>query len=339
MDEDSVTTPLLELDCIGKTFPVGGMLGGKKRLRALDDVSLTIKRGEVVALVGESGSGKSTIARVVARLHAPDMGRILLDGRSVLDDEPRRASLNYRRRVQMIFQDPFGSLNPVHTVAYHLERPLLRHKRCTKATLRPRILELLNTVGLSPAEEFADAYPHALSGGQRQRVAIARALAPEPDLVLADEPTSMLDVSIRMGVLNLLEKLRDERGIAYLLITHDLASARYLADRIIVLYAGQIVEDATAETLVHAPQHPYTQLLLSAVPSAHSSVEDDIGGEGSTPKLIDPPPGCSFASRCPSVMDVCMKVTPTLQSIAGGRRIRCHLFENETARGAVAGPS
>jgi ABC-type glutathione transport system ATPase component len=234
----------------------------------VDDVSFTVRRGEAVALVGESGSGKSTIARLLLRLVRPDAGELRLDGVDVLAGEPRGASLAYRRRVQMVFQDPFGSLNPVHGVAHHLTRPMRRHGRSGPGGLRARALELLRTVGLEPAEEYLERHPHELSGGQRQRVAVARALAVEPELLVADEPTSMLDVSIRTGVLNLLARLKRERGLAIVLITHDLASARYLADRILVLHRGRIVEDGPSRDVVTAPAHPYTRSLLAAVAHA-----------------------------------------------------------------------
>jgi ABC-type glutathione transport system ATPase component len=242
---------------------------------AVEDVGFEVRRGEAVALVGESGSGKSTIARMLLRLTRPDGGEIRLDGVDVLAREPRGASLAYRGRVQMVFQDPFGSLNPVHDVAHHLARPLLRHGRVEprrgpggQAALRDRALALLRTVGLEPAEDYLGRHPAELSGGQRQRVAIARALAVEPDLLVADEPTSMLDVSIRTGVLNLLARLKRERGLGILLITHDLASARYLADRILVLHRGRIVEEGPSRDVVSAPAHPYTRALLAAVAHA-----------------------------------------------------------------------
>jgi peptide/nickel transport system ATP-binding protein len=250
--------PLLQLEAVEKRFSSGGLFGKKRSVAALDNVSLTVSRGEAVALVGESGSGKSTLARVVLRLTKPDSGAVLLDGFDV------PASLAYRARVQMIFQDPFASLNPVHTVLHHLARPLLRHRKATKATVRARATGLLETVGLEPAEEMLDRHPHQLSGGQRQRVAIARALAVEPDLLVADEPTSMLDVSLRAGILKLLKGLK-ERGLGILLITHDLASARALADRIAVLNKGRIVEEGPAAQVIGAPQHPYTRALLAAV--------------------------------------------------------------------------
>ncbi len=216
--------------------------------QALQGVSFEVERGEALALVGESGSGKSTAARIIAGLLPATTGTVSADG-----------------VVQMIFQDPFASLNPVHTVGYHLARPLLRHRIVTNAAeLGTHVNELLDAVGLGPAAEVARKFPHQLSGGQRQRVAIARALAARPDVILADEPTSMLDASIRIGVLNLLRDLKEKRGIAIVLITHDLGSARYLAERTVVLLRGRIVENGTTSALFAAPQHPYTQRLVEA---------------------------------------------------------------------------
>jgi peptide/nickel transport system ATP-binding protein len=257
--------PLLEVRDLRKTFAGAGLLGGRRRVTVLDGVSFQVDRGEALALVGESGSGKSTVARAILRLARPDAGAIRLDGEDVLSQEPRGASLDYRARVQLVFQDPFGSLNPIHTVAHHLARPLLRHRRATRETVRARSLDLLATVGLEPAEEFLDRRPFELSGGQRQRVAIARALAVEPELLVADEPTSMLDVSIRSGVLALLAQLKRTRGLAILLITHDLAAARLLADRIAVLHRGTIVEEGPTRAVIDAPAHPYTRALLGAI--------------------------------------------------------------------------
>jgi ABC-type glutathione transport system ATPase component len=252
--------PLLAVEGLRKTFPAASRRG--RPLVAIDDVSFHIARGEAVALVGESGSGKSTIARLIARLDSPDRGTIFLDGVDILARE-RRASLAYRGRVQMIFQDPFGSLNPVHDVAHHLVRPLIRHGR-DGGDARGRALELLRAVGLEPAEEIIDRFTTELSGGQRQRVAIARTLAVAPDLLVADEPTSMLDVSLRVDILNLLARLRGERGLSILLITHDLVAARLLADRILVLYRGRIVEEGASADILEHPTHSYTQALLSA---------------------------------------------------------------------------
>jgi len=307
-------TPLLTLRGLNKVFSMREGLK-TRRVHAVNDVSLDLARGEVVALVGESGSGKSTIARLIARLMPPTGGEILFDGR------PTDSSLAYRSQVQMIFQDPFGSLNPIHTIRHHLERPLKRHGKSPD-----RVLEILRTVGLTPPEHYADKYPSELSGGQRQRVAIARALAVEPQLILADEPTSMLDVSIRVDILNLLLRLKEERGIGYLYITHDLASARYFADRTLVLYAGHIVESAPSKELMDSPRHPYTRVLLAAVPDATGSRTDDIQAKPGGAKLVDPGPGCPFAPRCPLVEDRCHKHLPPLRAISSDRRARCHIL-------------
>jgi peptide/nickel transport system ATP-binding protein len=330
-----LSAPLLEVRGLSKFFELGGF-GSKRRLRALNDVSLSLECGEIVALVGESGSGKSTVARLVARLIQPTAGQILLEGKDVLADEPRRASLSYRAKVQMIFQDPFGSLNPVYRIDHHLERPLILHgKAKSKADLASKVHALLASVGLEPAGEFARKHPHEASGGQRQRVAIARALAVDPQVILADEPVSMLDVSIRTGVLNLMERLKTERGLAFLYITHDIASARYVADRTLVMYAGHVVEGAPSEELLQKPAHPYTELLLSAVPdprrfataSADAAASESVE-RAAAPELIDPPPGCPFAARCPRVLAVCRETMPAPTELGGGHWVRCHAVKS-----------
>jgi peptide/nickel transport system ATP-binding protein len=322
------STPLLDVRGLSKTFPVGGF-GHRRSLRVLHEVSFELSRGEAVALVGESGSGKSTIARLVLRLMEPDRGALVFDGRDVVLEERRKASPDYRRRVQMIFQDPFASLNPVCSVAHHLERPLLLAGRATKDDLRAKVLDLLRSVGLEPAEDFADKFPHALSGGQRQRVAIARALAVEPELIVADEPTSMLDVSIRMGILNLLDRFKRERGISLLLITHDLASARYLADRVLVLYAGELVEEASVEQLLASPAHPYTRSLLAAVPKPGGDLEAPLAARPGAPQLTDPTPGCAFAPRCPQALAHCSTTSPPRVAVGLAHHARCHLLSSD----------
>jgi peptide/nickel transport system ATP-binding protein len=265
-------------------------------LRAVDDVSLTLRTGTITALVGESGSGKSTVARVLVRLYDATSGSVLYDGKDVLRRSDVRA---YRSRVQMIFQDPFDSLNPVRKIRHHLERPVRIHRVVSKRDVTPRVHELLRTVGLVPPEKFEAKYPHELSGGQRQRVAIARALAVNPSVILADEPISMLDVSIRIGILNLMLQLKRELGIAFLYITHDIASARYVADEVLVMYAGQIVEQGPTDSVLLEPLHPYTRLLLSAVPHPEpgSSKEPlvaragrDIGDLGAGTVLVEDRP-------------------------------------------------
>ncbi len=317
---------VMEVEHLSKRFPVGGALD-KRAVHALDDVSFAIPRGKVVALVGESGSGKSTTARVLARLIDPTEGKILYQGKDILKDEPRNASLKYRREVQMVFQDPFGSLNPAHPISYLLERPLRIHKivRGSKA-VNARVEELLDIVGMKPAREVKEKFPYELSGGQRQRVAFARALAVEPKLMLADEPVSMLDVSIRVGILNLMERLKEEQGISFLYITHDIASARYIGDQTNVMYAGRMVESADSRELIDAPAHPYTQLLLSAVPNPHAGLRTpDAAVRGEIPSLLDPPPGCPFAPRCPRVMAVCRETMPGIAHIGTRHWVRCHL--------------
>jgi peptide/nickel transport system ATP-binding protein len=313
--------PLLSVRGLGKTFP----LEGRRTLPVLRDVSFDVAAGEGVALVGESGSGKSTTAMLVARLLAPTTGEIRLRGVDVLASEPRGASLAYRRQVQMIFQDPFSSLNPIHTIRYHLERPLRLHAELRdEAALAARVNELLETVGLTPAADFASRHPHQLSGGQRQRVAIARALSVNPALIVADEPTSMLDVSLRIDLLNLMRDIKAARRIGYLFITHDLGSARYFADRLLVMYAGEIVESGGSEEVLDAPAHPYTKLLISSVPSATAS----LGGPEEAPPRAAPSQGggCPFADRCPSVMERCRTEPPALRPQGPTRAVRCHLY-------------
>jgi peptide/nickel transport system ATP-binding protein len=317
---------VLEVRHLTKRFPIGNALK-PKQVHALNDVSFPIKRGRVVSLVGESGSGKSTTARLIARLMPPTRGEILFKGKDVLKTESGSASLGYRSDVQMIFQDPFGSLNPVKTIGYHIERPLLIHKVASGREVAGRVHDLLNTVGLTPPAEVASRYPYQLSGGQRQRVAIARALAVNPEIILADEPISMLDVSIRMGVLNLMERLKEEMGLGFLYITHDLSSARYIGDDTMVMYAGHIVEGAESDELMHNPAHPYTRLLLAAVPNPHAGLQTrKVETRGEIPSLVDPPPGCPFAPRCPHVMDVCRQLMPDKEWPAPNHWVRCHLY-------------
>ncbi len=234
------------------------------RLRAVKGVDFELRPGRTVALVGQAGSGKSTIATLIAQLERPTAGTISLDGAPI--GTRGRALARYRDEVQMVFQDPFASLNPFHSIGHHIERPLLLHGKATKRTVRAKVLELLERVNLSPAEQFIDRRPHELSGGQRQRVAIARALAPEPSVLIADEPVSMLDVSIRLGVLNLLARLQREENLAMLHITHDLATARHFSDEILVMYRGEVVERGPADEVILRPQAEFTKQLLIAAP-------------------------------------------------------------------------
>ena len=260
---DFPTTPLIEIKNLRKTFQSPGLFN-KNKLTAVDDISFKISEGEIVGLVGESGSGKSTIAKLVTRLIRPTSGTIYLNGENKQVTEARNVPLGYRKIVQMVFQDPFGSLNSIHTVYHHLSRPLLRHRLKSKDELFDYIIKMLETVGLSPGEKFADKFPHEMSGGERQRVAIARALSLKPQIIIADEPTSMLDVSIRMDILEIFARMRKENNLTILFITHDLASARYLADRIIVLKNGSIIEEGPSEDLIQSPSNEYTKQLVNA---------------------------------------------------------------------------
>ncbi len=270
------STPILEIQSMTKTFQMPGLIN-KNDFIAVSDVSFKISRGEIVALVGESGSGKSTIAKLITRLIRPTAGKILLDGKNKKVTEARNVPLEYRKAVQMVFQDPFGSLNSIHTVYHHLSRPLVRHKLKSKTKLFDHIIKTLEIVGLSPAETFVHKFPHEMSGGERQRVAIARALILDPEIIIADEPTSMLDVSIRMEILEIFAKMRKENGLTILFITHDLASARYLADRIIVLKAGNIIEENQSEDLIQNPSTEYTkQLVRAASPGWLKTVQQSI---------------------------------------------------------------
>ena len=256
-------TPILEVQNLSKTFQGSGLFA-RSEVKVVKNVNFEVFQGEIVALVGESGSGKSTIARLISRLIRPTSGNILLDGRNTRISEARKVPLEYRKAVQMVFQDPFASLNSVHTVYHHLSRPLTRQNLYDKKTISKMINQSLEEVGLSPGKDFAKKFPHEMSGGERQRVAIARALCIEPQVIIADEPTSMLDVSIRMEILEIFAKLRIEKNLTIIFITHDLASARYLADRILVLSKGTLVEQNKAEDLIKNPESSYTKKLVRA---------------------------------------------------------------------------
>jgi peptide/nickel transport system ATP-binding protein len=331
MSETVVSTQdgVLAAHGLTKRFTLGGRgpLGRRLELVAVDDVTLTLRPGTVTAVVGESGSGKSTIARLLMRLYTPSAGTIRLGADDVARIRGRRALRRYRSQVQMIFQDPFGSLNPAKRVHHHIARPLQIHHVVPRDRVHERVLELLTTVGLVPAERFAAKYPHELSGGQQQRVAIARALAVEPQVVLADEPISMLDVSIRLGILNLMLELKRERGIAFLYITHDIASARYVADEVLVMYAGQIVERGATDDVLQSPMHPYTKLLLSAVPDPGAGLAARVVPKRAAAIAGAGTSGCRFVTRCPVAIGACRDVPPAVLDVTGAHGVRCHLFD------------
>ena len=319
-----MSEPLLRVRGGRKYFPVGGgTFGGRRWVRALDGVDLDVCKGETVALVGESGCGKSTLGRTVLRLIEADEGEIRFCGEDVR--QAGRAELRrLRRRMQIIFQDPYASLNPRMSVGEAVGEGLVIHKLVSREERPSRVAELLEVVGLRP--EYAQRYPHEFSGGQRQRIGIARALALEPQLIVADEPVSSLDVSIQAQILNLMLELQQRFGIAYLFISHDLRVVRHLADRVYVMYLGRIVETARAEQIYSAPQHPYTEALLSAVPfpdPAHR--QERIVLQGDVPSPISPPPGCPFHPRCPKAVEVCAQEAPALRSVAPDHASACHL--------------
>jgi peptide/nickel transport system ATP-binding protein len=322
---------LLRADHLTRHFKIGGALS-RRTLHAVDDVGFTIGQREIVALAGESGSGKSTIARLLARIYQPTSGVISYQGKPLTAMRSRRDRLRYSGQVPMVFQDPFASINPVFRASHGVLRSLKLHRPDLSAAQRQEeAARVFEVVGLGA--EMLQRYPYELSGGQRQRVGFAQALVTRPKLILADEPVSMLDVSIRIGLLNLMAKLRDEEGVSILYITHDIASARYVADRLIVLYAGQIAESGPIETVLTDPRHPYTQLLLSAVPDPRAELS--VAAEtdrGEPPRVVDPTPGCRFRWRCPLAIDKCSQVTPELKQLAPGdlalrHEAACHVAE------------
>ena len=317
-------TELLRVDELAKHF---ASRGGKGVVRAVDGVSFTVKRGETLGIVGESGCGKSTLARTVLRLVEPTAGRIEFDGTDLraLDHRALRAM---RREMQIVSQDPYASLDPRLKVGAIVAEPLEIHRVGDRASRKKAVLELLDTVGLEA--DAAERYPHEFSGGQRQRIGIARALALRPKIIIADEPVSALDVSIRSQILNLLVELKRQFSLSYIFISHDLAVVEHVSDTVAVMYLGRIVETASADDLFARPSHPYTEALLSAVP--RPDVERRAGRivlEGEMPDPESPPSGCPFHPRCPKAMDICRTTVPSERDIGhAGRRhvVRCHLY-------------
>jgi peptide/nickel transport system ATP-binding protein len=320
------STELLRTEHLTRHFKIGGALS-RRTLHAVDDVSFRVGEHEIVALAGESGSGKSTIARLLARIYTPTSGEVYFEGKPLSQIRSRRAALRYSGLVPMVFQDPFASINPVFRVKHGVLRSFKLHRPELSGPQRAEeAARVFDVVGLGA--DMLERFPYELSGGQRQRVGFAQALAMRPKLILADEPVSMLDVSIRIGLLNLMAELRDTMGVSILYITHDIASARYVADRIIVMYAGQIAETGPIEDVLANPRHPYTQLLLSAVPDPRAPLS--TAGEtdrGEPPKVVDPTPGCRFRWRCPLAIDTCAQVTPVLTELLPGHDAACHVAQ------------
>ncbi len=317
--------PLFEVRDIVKYFPItGGLLGrAVNQVKAVDGVSFTVHRGETLSLVGESGCGKSTVGRCVARLLDLTSGEVKLDGERI-DALPESKLKPFRKRLNIVFQDPFSSLNPRMTVEALVSEPLRSHRIVSGRTERKaRVAELLERVGLSP--DIMDRMPQQFSGGQRQRICIARALASEPDFIVCDEAVSALDVSVQAQIINLLMRLQRDLGLAILFISHDLAVVEHLSDRVAVMYLGRIMEIADRDTLFSAPCHPYTKALLSAVPLPDPTARRDrVILKGEVPSPINPPSGCPFRTRCPIATDLCARERPELIEHTPGQRAACH---------------
>ncbi|MDA8302980.1 MAG: dipeptide ABC transporter ATP-binding protein [Actinomycetota bacterium] len=330
--DNGAGAPLVQTSSLTRHFRIGGLLTGHT-LHAVEDVELVIGRKEIVALVGESGSGKSTVARLLAKVYPPTAGQILFEGVPVGQLRRRGSVLAYRSQVPMVFQDPFSSMNPVFRAGHGVLRAMKLHRReLDKNGRHAEAVRVMEAVGLVPAEMMLAKYPYEMSGGQRQRVGFAQALALRPKLIIADEPVSMLDVSIRVGLLNLMTKLREEEGVSFLYITHDIASARYVADRVLVMYAGRIVEQGPTEQVLADPRHPYTKLLLRAAPDPRAPLDlSEAADAGEPPKVVDPKPGCAFAPRCPVAVEQCHHVTPALGEVAPLQLAACHVAQMEAA--------
>lgn len=322
---------LLKVEGLKKYFPIKkGILGRQVgQVKAVDNVSFEVFEGETLGIVGESGCGKSTTGRMLMRLIEPTEGNVTFNGKQLTTltaEEMRKA----RRDIQMVFQDPYASLNPRHTVAEILEEPLIVHGLGSKKERRERVLNLLKTVGLS--EYHANRYPHQFSGGQRQRIGIARALMTNPKLIIADEPVSALDVSIQAQVLNLMQQLQQEMKLTYIFIAHDLGVVRHISDRVGVMYLGKIVELATSESLYEEPLHPYTQALLAAVPVPDPDfVKVSKVLQGDIPSPSNPPSGCTFHTRCPFAKGACKEIIPVLREVKAGHSVACHLYDDSVA--------
>ena len=337
MDDHSPSAPLLEVEGLVKHFEVGGGLlsGPPGVVRAVDGVSFQLEREQTLGIVGESGCGKSTLARTLLRLETPNAGRVRFEGQDIFTAD-RDASRALNRRIQVVFQDPFAALSPRMSIFDVLTEPLRIHPDVLPRARWPdRVHELLDRVGLRP--EFANRFAHEFSGGQLQRIGIARALVLEPELIVLDEPVSALDVSIQAQVINLLEEVQESLGVAYICISHDLSVIRHIADRIAVMYLGEIVESGDCETVYERPTHPYTRALLSAEPEIDLDREHKahVLLKGEIPSPLDPPSGCRFRNRCWKARERCREPPPTIVTGPGDRSARCH-FPIEPGEGLPA---
>ncbi|WP_067623377.1 ABC transporter ATP-binding protein [Alicyclobacillus acidiphilus] len=320
---------ILDLNGVCKTY-TRKRDGKRQEIKATNGVSFQVRKQHVVALVGESGSGKSTLAKLITGIERPDRGDIVFDGKST-NAWLRGGSRTYRKYVQMVFQDPFAALNPLSVVQYAVERPLVNYRNLSGRELKQAVLRVLETVHLTPVDEFVKKYPFELSGGQLQRVVFARAIASKPKLIVADEPVSMLDVSIRAEILKLMADLRDKEGVAFLYITHDLISARMLADEIVVLYRGTVVEKGNANDVVRKPMHPYTQLLLKSIPNPWAPEDVHLSASERPKSGSASTGGCVFQTRCPHAMKKCSEGAPTLSDMGDERWVACFLHDGASS--------
>ena len=330
--------PLLKVNELKKWFPVRtgfvkSMVGGEKLfVKAVDGISFDINAREIYGLAGESGSGKTTTGRLILKLIEPTAGKILFKNKDITNLKPKEFK-SYRRKMQIIFQDPYESLNPRMTIGSIISEPLHVQKACkNEREVQEKVAAALDEVQLTPPEEFVSRFPHEVSGGQRQRIAVARALVLKPDFIVADEPVSMLDVSIRAEVLNLMVELMEKHNVAFLYVTHDLALARHLCNRLAVMYLGKIMERGYTEDIIYEPMHPYTRALMAAVPVPDpESKRAEVVIKGEIPSPINPPSGCRFHTRCPQYIgDICRITEPKLTNVGKDRYVACHLYSEKT---------
>ncbi|AHG77022.1 peptide ABC transporter ATP-binding protein [Mannheimia varigena] len=326
--KENNSTPLLNAVDLKKYYPVKkGMFAKPKLVKAVDGVSFTLERGKTLAVVGESGCGKSTLGRMLTMIEPPTEGELFYNGKNFLENDKETEQLR-RKKIQIVFQNPYASLNPRKKIGSILEEPLLINTNLSAKERKEQVLEMMAKVGLKP--EFYDRYPHMFSGGQRQRIAIARGLMLHPDIVVADEPVSALDVSVRAQVLNLMMDLQDEMGLSYVFISHDLSVVEHIADEVMVMYLGRCVEKGDTKTIFGTPRHPYTQALLSATPRLDPNERRErIKLTGELPSPLNPPRGCAFHARCRFATDRCHIERPDLKTYKDGTQIACFVVEDQ----------